>query len=229
MSSRIFHLSSKQPEIVCKIFPPIQLNSEAAVIGLTHFQVYNSIPNVDSNNNVFTYQDNVNKPFYDIVIPEGTYELADIESFLKLQLGEENVYIKPNINTLKCDFFCKYNVDFTKKNSIGQLFGISYKKYLANSVETSSIPIQISRINTIQIELNIVSGSYVNGLPTNCLYKCFISTPPGYRIVESPNNPIYLPVNTTEIDILHLKLTDERGNLINLRNEEFTIELHLKL
>lgn len=228
MSSRIFHLSSTLPEIVCQIFPPLQVSSEA-VIGLTHFQIYNSIPNVDEKNNVFSYQVDAKKPFIDLVIPVGTYELNDIETFLKHQLGDLNISIKPNTNTLNCEFSCTYNVDFTKPNSIGNLFGMSPQMYNAGTKVVSTEPIQISKVNTIQIKLNIVSGSYINGVPSNCLYKCFISTPPGFRIVENINNPIYLPVNTTEVDILHVELVDESGNLINNRNEEFSIELHLKL
>lgn len=228
MSSRIFHLTSSKPEIVCQIFPPLQVSSDA-VVGLTHFQIYNSIPNVDDTNNVFSYEDDIKKVYIDITIPVGTYELGDLETYLKNQLGDENISIKPNTNTLKCDFYCKYNVDFSKPNSIGKLFGMNSNIYNAASVVESTKPIQISKVNTIQIKLNIVSGSYINGVPSNCLYKCFISTPPGFRIVENPHNPIYLPVNTTEVDILHVELTDERGNLINNRNEEFSIELHLKL
>lgn len=228
MNSKIFHITGSNPDISCKIFPVLQVSSNA-VISLTHFSVFNSIPNIDETNNIFTYQETTNSDIKNVVIPIGTYELTDLEAYLKNHLGNDKISIKANINTLKCEFSCKYNVDFTK-STVGKLFGMSDDlKYNAGEIVESTDPIQISKINTIQINLNIVSGSYINGESSNCLYKCFISTPPGFRIVESPNNPIYLPVNTSEIDTLHVTLTDEAGSLINLRGEEFSLELHLKL
>lgn len=51
----MFHLTGNSSELTCRIFPPLKVPS-TAVIGLTHFQVYNSIPNVDERNCTFTYE-----------------------------------------------------------------------------------------------------------------------------------------------------------------------------
>lgn len=227
MASKVFHLTGKKSEFLCPIFPPLRVTPDT-VIGLTHFQVYNSIPNVDRNNNLFRYFDGKVKIWKDINIEEGTYELSDLENYLKLLIGEKSISIKPNINTLKVEFKCDYKVDFTQTNSIGSLFGMPKKIYEANASVTSETPVMISKVNTIQIEVNIVDGSFINGQPSNCIYKCFINTPPGFRIVETPINVIYLPVNTDEIDIIHVKLLDEQGELINFREETISLELHLK-
>lgn len=226
MTSRIFHLTSRQSEIVCSIFPPLKVSPDA-VIGLTQFQTYNSIPNIDRTNNVFRYQDD-NKKWNDIEIEEGTYELLDIENYLKSKLGENAIDIKPNVNTLKCTFWCKYNVDF-KERSLADILGLSKEMYVAYTVLTSTSTLKISKINTIKIDVNIVNGSYQDGVPSNCLYKYFLHVPPGFRITEVPNNVIYLPLNTDEIDRLIVKLVDERHNLIDFRGEEISLELHLKI
>lgn len=226
MSSKIFHLTSQNSDMVINIFPPIQI-SPNAVMGLTHFQAYNSIPNVTSLNNQFSYKDS-NDNWCEENIPEGSYELSDIEQYLQDRIGGENVKIQANINTLKCNFWCKYDVDFTKSNSIGQLIGIPQQIYKSNSDVTSVDIIQISKVNSIQVHVNITSGSFINGVASDCLYKCFITTPPGYRIIEIPINVVYLPVTTTEIDTIHIRVTDQNNSLINFRNEEIAIELHLK-
>lgn len=228
MSSRVFHLTSEQSEIVCSIFPPLKVSSNA-VIGLTQFQTYNSIPNVDQTNNRFTYQDDKTKEWIDIFLDEGTYELHDIESFLKSKLGDEAISIKPNANTLKCEFSCKSNVKFDVDHSLADMFGLEKTVYTANTIVTSSKPLSISKVNSIQIEVNIVSGSIQNGVPSNCIYKCFIHVPPGFRITEIPHNVIYLPLNTDEIDRIVVKLVDERHNLINFRGEEISLELHMQI
>lgn len=157
MNSKNFHITSSNPEISCQIFPPLEVYPEA-VISLTHFSVYNSIPNVDETNNRFTYrEDNNNNDFKDIIIPVGPYELSDIESYLKHCPGDDKIFIKPNTNTLKCEFSCKYNVNFSKSYTIGKLFGMSSKLvYNAGDVVESTNPIEISKVNTISHQLLLV-------------------------------------------------------------------------
>lgn len=147
----------------------------------------------------------------------------------KAKLDDDAISIKPNTNTLKCEFTCKHNVDFTVANSLAEMFGLERTMYTANTIITSSNPLSISKVNSIQIEVNIVCGSYQNGMPSDCIYKCFLHVPPGFRITEIPNNVIYLPLNTDEIDRIVVKLVDERHNLINFRGEEISLELHLKI
>lgn len=226
MTSRVFHLSGNQSEISCQIFPPLKI-PEGSIIGLTHFQVYNSIPNIDKSNCNFKYLQDEN--WKNVDIPEGTYELEDIEKYLQDIIGESSLNITPNPNTLKCSFYCVHDVDFSTPNSIGQLFGMPKTVIKSKTLLLSKDLVKISNINSIQIEVNLVNGSYINGVPSNCVYKCFITTPPGFRIVECPTNVIYLPVNTDEIDSITVKLTDERNNLINFRGELISIELHLKI
>lgn len=227
MGNRVFHITSNTSEITCSIFPPIKVSNDA-VIGLTQFQTYNSIPNIDSRNNSFIYYDESDTR-REIIIEDGIYELYDIEHELKSKLGKDSVSIKPNPNTLKCEFFCKYKVDFKADNSVGRLFGMGKIETQANSTTMSSDTISISKVNSISVEVSIVDGSYINGIASNCIYKCFITTPPGFRIIEIPTNVIYLPLNTNEIDRIVVRLVDEQRNLLNFRGEEISLELNLKI
>lgn len=225
MSSNLFHLTGTESEISCQIFPPLQV-PEDSVIGLTKMQVFNSLANVDSTCNVFCYSENKEK-WEDIIIPIGNYDIYDIENHLKAILGKDAISIKPNTNTLKCTFYCKYNVRF-EGNTIGKLFGFYNEEYSAGQYIESSKPLTISDVNTIQVELSIANGSYQNGVQSSCIYKCFVTVPPGSMIVEIPNNVIYFSINTDEIDSLNVKLTDEHHKLLDFRGEEISIELHLK-
>lgn len=229
MGERVFHLKGRSSEMHFQVFPPLKMGTNS-VIGLTHFQVYNSIPNVDTSNNVFKYRRSADANWKMILIEIGTYELSDIEDYLQHALAEvDGVKIKANANTLKCEYICKYETDFSVDNSIGKLFGMPARIIKANELTISEKLLEIAEINTIQIEVNIVSGSYNNGVPTNTIYKCFITTPPGYRIIESPMNIIYLPVTVETIYSIGIRLIDEAYNLINFRGEEISIELHLKI
>jgi hypothetical protein len=52
--------------------------------------------------------------------------------------------------------------------------------------------------------------------------------PSGYKIIESPSNVIYLPINTKQLDEIIIKITDQDGNLVNFREEVITVRLHLR-
>ena len=42
----------------------------------------------------------------------------------------------------------------------------------------------------------MISGSYVNGATKNTIYSFFPKVSPGYKIIESPVNLVYLPINS---------------------------------
>jgi len=44
------------------------------------------------------------------------------------------------------------------------------------------------KINTIRLECNIISGSYVDNTPNHTLYDFGINVPPGYRMTVTPHN-----------------------------------------
>ena len=71
------------------------------------------------------------------------------------------------------------------------------------------------------------SNSYINNKQTHTVHEFSAIVASGYKIVEVPNIN-YLPLNTRRISNLTVKLVDQDGNLINVREETITIRLHLK-
>lgn len=65
--------------LATSFFPALDLSDGDYELGLTNLETYNTIPNVDSSNNKFYFDD------YDetIVIPEGSYELRAISRYLR--------------------------------------------------------------------------------------------------------------------------------------------------
>lgn len=86
----------------------------------------------------------------------------------------------------------------------------------------------ITKINTISVECNIITGSYINETSVHTIHQFSLRVSPGYKISEIPVNVIYLPVNTHQISTLVLKVVDQTGSLINFRGEDISIRLHLK-
>ena len=93
--------------------------------------------------------------------------------------------------------------------------------------EGSSI-VNILKVNSIFVNCDLVSGSFVNGSPEPVLYSFFPNVPPGYKVIETPGSPVYLPVSQNYIESIRLWLTDQDRNAINLRGETLTCWLVIR-
>lgn len=219
-------LSGKTSELRACYFPPIELNGEYEC-ALVDFHAYNSIPNVDVHNNLFHIDDDV------IELPIGSYELDDIANTIgeiyEMDNPTKSIGLEANNNTMQVILNSSHDVvHFDKPNSIGSLLGFKARKLSGGEDHYSDVPIQISKINLIRIECNIVVNSYMNNSPVHTLHEFGISVPPGYKIDEIPRNLIYLPINCKEISSLTVRLVDQDNHLLNFRGEEITLRMHLK-
>jgi len=222
-------LSGNSSILTADYFPPIDLSQESYVCGLVDFQTYNSIPNVDIDNNIFPFG------ITSIKTPTGSYEISDIEKYVKTELGISNkpsekkfLQIRPNNNTLKCEIYSSEEIDFKKEKTIGELLGFSKKKLEPKKLHVSDLFVDINKINIIRVECNIITGTYINGEEAHILHEFSIGVGPGYKIIEVPRNVIYLPVTFKRVSSLTIKFLDQNGRLINFRGETITIRLHLK-
>ena len=219
-----FTLSGRTSVLQAHYNPAIRLDGNYE-IGLINFETYNAIPNVDANNNALQVDD------FLIEIPVGSYEISDINRVINAKLPKNaHFHLFANNNTLKSIIKCDKNVDFNVKNSIGSLLGFEGSKVLKaiNSPHISDHVVDILRVNTIQIECNIVHGSYSNNDSSHVVHHFFPNVAPGFKIIETPQNVIYMPLNTNTIDNITLKIVDQDGNLVNFRQEVVTIRLHLR-
>ena len=88
--SLILSLSRQSSELETSYFPSIELTSEKnCVLGLVELLTFNSIPNIDNNNNKFhivelhKVDDKVVVDIKETIeIPVGSYEIEDIENYL---------------------------------------------------------------------------------------------------------------------------------------------------
>ena len=61
-----------------------------------------------------------------------------------------------------------------------------------------------------------MSGSYVNGFTQSTIYSYFPDVSSGYKIIESPNNLLYLQITADTIHSITIWLTYQIGNELNL-------------
>lgn len=227
--SLTFTLTGDESTQSVDFFPAVELDKSSAYeIGLLGFESYNSIPNVDSSNNRFHYG---TEGKY-IAIPEGTYEVTSIGTYLqsRLLIADPSyvISLQTNNNTLQTSLKCNFPVDLTPDDSIGRLLGFTPKALQANEELTSAGVVDIFKVNSVLVECNIATGSYINGRAAHTIFQFFPSVSAGFKLVEEPSPVIYLPVTTHTITNITLRVVDQAGRLVNFRKERITIRLHLR-
>lgn len=229
-------LNGDSSELACNLFPPLEVenNSEIALIS---FQGYNSIPNITPSNNcvaILVRQGAIqDDDFYNhyIEIPTGSYEVSAIETYIKNNLPEEVKFfeLKPNLTTLKCELKCSNAVSFAVANSIGPMLGFTgLIEYDANVMHESEQIIKITSVNCINVSCNLITSSFVDGTLSHNIHQFYPHVNPGYKITEIPRHLVYYPLTTNFITHVELRITDQKGNLIDFRGEPITIRLHMK-
>lgn len=228
MTSVTITLSGNNSVLEADFFPPITLDSQFQYeCGLIDFQTFNCIPNVDETNNIFVY--NSESESNVISLPIGSYEIEDIYQFIRSQLDDDVLFdILLNKNTLKCEIRSGVTIDFTQENSIGGLLGFSERMLEADKTHISDKPININRINTIRVECSIITGSFLNNDSVHTLHEFFPTVEAGYKISETPQNVIYLPVTVATLRNICVKFVDQNNHLINFRGENIVTLLHIR-
>ena len=118
-------------------------------------------------------------------------------------------------------------VDFGRYNAINSLLGFDSKHYSSRFHESQNM-VNILTINSILVNIDIISGSYVNGSTQLTIYLLFPDNSPGYKIIENIHNLFYLPITSDVIHSITIWLTDQNANELNLREENLSMRFHLR-
>ena len=204
-----------------------------------NLETYYSFPNIDETNNVFVYSPDNGNSWVKIKISEGSYETDDINNTIQHKMEKKGhhdlinvdyyINISANSNTLKSTPILEkdYQVDFNQQNSLSKVLGFTGTTYTDGFHESEKV-VNILRINSILVNIDIISGSYVNRTTKNTIYSFFPKVSPGYKIIESPVNLVYLQITLDTIDSLTVSITNQDDHLLNLRNEKLTIRFHIR-
>ena len=172
-------------------------------------------------------------------ILEGSYEIDDINNTIHHEMEKKGHYdpvnedyysnISTNSNTLKSILILEedYQVDFNHQNSIAKVFGFTNAKYTDGFHDSENV-VNILSINSILVDIDIISGSYVNGTTRNTVYSFFPKVSPRFKIIDSTVNLVYLPITLDVIDSLEVSIADQDDHLLNLRNKKLTNRFHIR-
>lgn len=221
---RSFSVQGRGSTGTLDVFPPFDVGDGSWAIALKQLTTYNRIPNIEEGvNNSFYYGEKR------VAIPEGSYEIEDIERYLKNSLGNSMYFsLKANNNTLKCEIECSESINFEKDHTIASVLRFTKKKLLAGRKHESDLPVNIMNVDVIRVECNISRGSFSNAGEGHVIHEFYPLVPPGYKMVETPNNLLYLPLNCQSISNITITLKDQDGKLLNLQSEPLTVHLEIK-
>lgn len=233
-------VSNNKTKFNTKFNPPIHLDkSKKYEIGLVNLETYYSFPNIDESNNLFRYSPDNGSNWYDIIIPLGSYDIVDLNNAIQLKMKQNTHFnwvndshhleIIANPNTLRSVLTLEhgYQVDFKPENSLGSVLGFDKDIYAGSYTESENV-VNILTVNSILVNIDIIKGSYLNGSAQPTIYSFFPNVSPGYKIIETPLNIIYLPLITDTIHSLRVSITDQNGRELNLREEHITIRFHVR-
>lgn len=115
-------------------------------------------------------------------------------------------------------------------SSIRTMLGFNPQK-LSSGYREGEGTVDILSVNSILVNCDFIDGSYLNGSQSPVIYSFFPNVSPGYKIVESPNNLVYLPITQSgNVQRIHFlkRLKDQDNKELNLRGETITIRFHVR-
>lgn len=248
--SHTFTLTGSSSVLSADFYPPIELSTTSKYgLALVGFYTYNSIFNIDENNNSFGYIIDENnsssgkirndeKISHLLTIPPGAYEIDEIGQAMLTALKEstrddsdEIFSLTANNNTLQCEMKSKYDIDLGGDKSIAKMLGFDAKVLKKNEKHQSVYNVDIMKVRIIRVDCNIISGAFLNSSKCHILFEFDIDVEAGYKITKEPQNIIYMPIipeGRQFIDNISLRILDDDGDLIDFRGEKIIIKLELK-
>ena len=226
-------LSGIGAKLEAQFSPPLDINVGCKYeVALASLETYRSFPNIDSTNNKIKIL--VNGVWENFSIATGSYDIIDITTEIKRQIvdrgGKEDcVDFSPNLNTLKCIMTISegVEVDFRGENSLRAVLGFKAEIYKKKRNESEKV-VNIMKTNSILVHCNLIGQSYLNGSQQPIIYSFFPNALVGEKIIERPNQLIYLPVSLDVIRQMTAWLTDQNQEPLDLRGEKLTIKFHIR-
>src|SRR5271155_3850547 len=184
---------------------------EAALLSL---DMYNSIPNIiGGKNNAFKYSIDSGSTWKIITIDTGAYELSAINNEIQRKMiaegdfdGNNSLwYITITANESRGTSIINitstsYRVVFNEPHSIGSVLGFNADDLLSHGYNESSSKVDITPINSILVNINIISGSFVKGVSSSVIHSFYPNIGFGHKINKKPTSElIWYPVSTTDI------------------------------
>ena len=197
-------------------------------IALCSLNTWYSWPNIDVHNNTFIFFDRI--AWKTVHLPTGTYDLIDINNKIQELLPtQDTIVLYGDESTLKAVITIApgYKVKFPETGGLSKLLGFVPKTLEHGTFQGDGI-VEITSVNTILVQTDLVDCSYVRGKRESIIYSFTISNEPGTRINLEPKNLLYYPIAFKQITSFNVTLLDQDLKPLNLREEALSVYFDLK-
>lgn len=225
---------------------PVIIPRQARNISISGYEatVWWVVPNIiEGENDAFslTYFDGVLSVVYNITIPEGLYDVAQLDNAINRELV--NAGAPNNLITILGDNSTQktiiqinpltpetVSIDFTIANSIRDILGFNSQVIPAQSGLVSIFsdnPANFNTINYFLIHTDLVGrGLRIGDDYNNSIIRVPIDVPPGSQINFLPDNPIPIPAPELRgrvVNEAQFWLTDDSNRRVNTLDEFFSM------
>ena len=214
--------------------PSLNFESDDHELALVNLETYFNIPNITEGvNNVFSYRPTPLAAWRTITFDTGTYDVTDISDFfsskqnangngkitIKLFEGSSKSYIKLSSNN--------YSIDFTAPNNFANILGFTQRVVSVVYAYSDNVE-YLTDISSLSVNVDCIQNTYINRAITPTIYSFYANVAPSFKIVQTPSNLVYLPINRRIIDYINVWITDQNTNLVNFRGDDVTIRFNLR-
>ena len=236
-----------------KLTKPMRLSN--CEVCLSDISMYYSWPNIKSSygNNKFKYTRLTDNKVFDVELPDGSYEVKDINSYLRFVMvrngdkidivdKKERYPIELYINTL---FYTvtiltndKYTVQlpidglgkvlgFTKTAEEGDKYALIGPHDLNNKGENGNTIPQIERVESVFVHCNLVDNEHQ--LDNYLLHRFTPEVPPGHLINIKPNYQDWSnAVHNRDINEIDVWFTDQDNRPLDIKDPKISVILQIK-
>jgi len=125
-----------------------------------------------------------------MVIPTSAYSIKALNTEINDQLPTAgDIQIRGIEATLRCEMKLAAHVavDFTHPGSINTILGFDSSLYGGPTAVKyiSRHDIDILSVNSIYVNCDLITNSYINVVPAPVIYSFFPNVAPGYKVVET--------------------------------------------
>ena len=184
-------------------------------------------------NNTFTFDDGV---LHTYIFPDGLYSLADIQETLSENLVNDglpsNLFIlSGDSSTQKTSLQINavgVSIDVSTNTLLNKLLSFTSNigpTVLSDGWYESNDVAKLNSLLEYQVRCNFTNGSYFNknGLTNIVDVIVPFNAQVGSQIFREPINPIYNKISVSTIDEISFRITDQNGDDIDTRGEEFNV------
>lgn len=190
--------------------------------------------------------------WHDVPIPDGTYNIEDVNALLRNSQYEEGVTdvdpvtnatlfgidILPNFNTNRVDIFIDNTVgsgntfhfdlsDGGNPNNIRDFLGFASVVVTATQTGTTIANVE-DDVNSWVLDCDLVRNSYKNGVSSNAIFSFKPVALSSASFEIEPTHLKFLQVRRSIIESIRFKLLDSLGRKIDLKGQHLTVNLQIR-